>query len=426
MFYKTSITVLFFFLWSVPNIKAVHDAVPFFHKVKAENGDGVYSLLRRYHLADHACNVNQFYKLNQLPKTKARLIKGRLYKLPVWIYEYNGKSIRSTIDNDNWDLAVRIQKYNNRLTKEKIRRSTYTKSNILWVPYHELKCSSDKSLSNINPPKTTKKENLQTEVKEEQPTPRYSKTVNLANKKGGNRIYPIFGKKHEHIPLIDNSLKNQVFYIVGGHGGPDSGAVGKYGNRELCEDEYAYDVALRLARNLIAHGAIAYVIIRDPDDGIRDDSYLKCDYDELTWKDQKTFRGQKSRLTQRSDAINKLYGSYYRLGIKQQKLIALHIDARSRKQRADVFFYYKKGSKSGKKLARNIHSTFKSKYQQYQKGRGYTGTISYRDLHMLRETKPSAVYVELGNIKNPADQQRFIQVKNRQYLADWLFEGLTK
>jgi N-acetylmuramoyl-L-alanine amidase len=45
---------------------------------------------------------------------------------------------------------------------------------------------------------------------------------------------------------------------------------------------------------------------------------------------------------------------------------------------------------------------------------------------MLRKTNPPTVYVELANIKNPTDQQRIVLEKNRQYLAEWLFEGLEK
>ena len=35
-----------------------------YHKVTALNGDGVYTLLRRYELLDEYCNVLQFYKLS--------------------------------------------------------------------------------------------------------------------------------------------------------------------------------------------------------------------------------------------------------------------------------------------------------------------------------------------------------------------------
>ena len=65
-------------------------------------------------------------------------------------------------------------------------------------------------------------------------------------------------------------------------------------------------------------------------------------------------------------------------------------------------------------------------YNKYQKNRGYRGTVTPRDLHMLREPNCTAVYVELGNIANTFDQQRFLLASNRQLLAEWLMEGLIK
>jgi N-acetylmuramoyl-L-alanine amidase len=37
-----------------------------------------------------------------------------------------------------------------------------------------------------------------------------------------------------------------------------------------------------------------------------------------------------------------------------------------------------------------------------------------------------AVFIELGNIRNPQDQKRFILEDNRQAVANWLTEGLMK
>jgi hypothetical protein len=68
---------------------------------------------------------------------------------------------------------------------------------------------------------------------------------------------------------------------------------------------------------------------------------------------------------------------------------------------------------------------FKDRYSQKQPGRGYSGSVSPRNLLMLRETKPTSVYIELGNIQNTADQNRFIQKDNRQAIANWLFRGLN-
>jgi N-acetylmuramoyl-L-alanine amidase len=40
-------------------------------------------------------------------------------------------------------------------------------------------------------------------------------------------------------------------------------------------------------RELISHGATAYMITRDENDGIRDDAYLPNDKEETIWKSQK-------------------------------------------------------------------------------------------------------------------------------------------
>ena len=90
--------------------------------------------------------------------------------------------------------------------------------------------------------------------------PLKSKTETAANSStssasaagSGKTIHePLFGKELAKVRVTGNRLKGACFYVVSGHGGPDPGAIGKIGNVELHEDEYAYDVALRLARNLM-------------------------------------------------------------------------------------------------------------------------------------------------------------------------------
>ncbi|MGQ8336312.1 N-acetylmuramoyl-L-alanine amidase family protein [Sunxiuqinia sp. A32] len=239
----------------------------------------------------------------------------------------------------------------------------------------------------------------------------------------GGTTYSIFGKKYEQVSPIDNQLSGAVFYLVSGHGGPDPGAVGKLNNHILCEDEYAYDVTLRLARKLIEHGALVYMITRDDNDGIRDDSYLQPDKDEKCYPNLTIPRNQLSRLRQRKDAVNKLY--IQNKG-KHQRLIITHVDSRSKGENIDVFFYYDKRSKTGKKMAVNMQSTFKAKYDKYQPNRGYHGSISARNLYVLKYSYPPAVFIELGNINHTRDQQRFIKENNRQALANWMAEAMIK
>ena len=107
-------------------------------------------------------------------------------------------------------------------------------------------------------------------------------------------------------------------------------------------------------------------------------------------------------------------------------MIVTHVDSRHKDKRIDVFFSYAKGSKTGKKLAKNLLNTFDKKYSRYQKGRGYNGSIGERNWYVLKNTLPPAVFIELANIKNPKDHDRILISSNRQALANWIFEALYK
>lgn len=378
---------------------------PTFHDVPALSGDNIVTLLSRYQLNNHRCNFEQFHVLNKTNQS-SKLKAGKKYKIPVLIYKYNSKSIRTTVGIKEWSQAIRIKEYNEFLLENKLRRQSVVNSQILWVPFHELNCVEEK----VNPNEIVV----------------HQAAVKTERKYKEARKFGIFGKKYAHVPVASNRLKGKVFYIVSGHGGPDPGAIGKRGKMNMCEDEYAYDISLRLTRNLIAHGAVAYMITRDPDDGIRDANLLKCDQDEYCYGDYAIPRSQKQRLFQRSNAINILFQKYKNLGVKDenQTTIVIHIDSRAKGQRADVFFYHYPGSNDSFALAKKIKNKLAAKYKKYRRNGQYNGTIKGRDLHMLRETKGKSVYIELGNIRNRDDQKRFLK-DNRQALANWMYEALA-
>jgi len=106
-----------------------------YHSVKAKGGDGVDILLQRYGLLTDPSLKTAFFDLNKLGK-KGYLYTGKRYTLPVLLYNYNGKSIRSTVGNDSWETALAIQKYNESLLARGIRSTDFRDSKILWVPLH--------------------------------------------------------------------------------------------------------------------------------------------------------------------------------------------------------------------------------------------------------------------------------------------------
>ncbi|MDP5170828.1 MAG: N-acetylmuramoyl-L-alanine amidase [Bacteroidia bacterium] len=379
-------------------------------QAQLQPGDGILSLLRRY-AVDTKCNTAYFYRENRLKKNQG-LVLHKNYSLPILVYQYNGRSIRSSTGINDFDWAVKVQQYNERMHSLGLKPGDYRVDNILWIPYHFLNC----------------REEMQEEVIESIPIqapggPLVSKPITGTQIRGN---YPILGPQYAEVRLESKSLEGFVYYVVAGHGGPDPGAVGDFMGHNLCEDEYAYDVALRLCRNLLAHGATVYMIIRDENDGIRSGEILPCDKDETCWLNQEIPISQSERLTQRSDAINLLYESNRAQGVRYQRLIVIHVDSGTQNQRVDMFFYHKIDDPESQLFASTLRGTIKQKYDEYRQGRGYEGKVSGRDLHMLRETLPPAVYIELGNIRNRNDQARLVIEGNRQLIANWLFEGIVK
>ncbi|MCB0737714.1 MAG: N-acetylmuramoyl-L-alanine amidase [Bacteroidetes bacterium] len=376
-------------LFALIAITAVDNA-PAHLKYVAQAGDGIYAIMRKYQLDQANCNLQYFFKINDLHNDDA-LQKNQVYQLPITVHTFDGKSIRSSVNTENLKLATAIQDYNDQMFKNGLKNEDFRKNKELWVPYSYTNCE----LKSIDKPVLTQGQ------------------------------FPIFGEKYADIDPIDNALKDHVFYIISGHGGPDPGAMATINGKEVSEDEYAYDICLRLARNLLEHGAIAYLIIRDPNDGIRDEPFLECDNDETCWKDEAIPLNQNQRLKQRAKAVNALYAEYKNQG-KKQLCIPIHIDSRNEETRVDMFFYHHPKSTTGKAVAETLRKTIKDKYDYYNPWRGYNGDVSSRDLFMLRETHPTTVYLELGNIQNPKDQDRFTIVSNRQAIADWLTDGLLE
>lgn len=272
-----------------------------------------------------------------------------------------------------------------------------------------------------NAPAKASNEPKQSEAGKPAQQPKDTKGLERKHEIGYEFNEPLFGKSLAKGKVEGGKLKGACIYVVSGHGGPDPGAIGKVGKTELHEDEYAYDVALRLARCLMQEGAEVHIIIQDARDGIRDDQYLSNGKRE-TCMGKTIPLNQVARLQQRCDAINNLY--------KKEKdeytycrAIFLHVDSRSVGEQTDVFFYHREGWSKGQRLASQLRKTFQTKYDKHQPNRGFEGTVSTRGLYVLTHTHPVSVFVELGNIQNSHDQKRFVLSSNRQALAKWITEG---
>lgn len=232
---------------------------------------------------------------------------------------------------------------------------------------------------------------------------------------------PLFGKQHATFSIQSKQLAGAEFYLVSGHGGPDPGAIGIYQGRPLHEDEYAYDIILRLARELRARGAKAHIIIQDKKDGIRDGRILGSSKRE-TCMGEAIPLDQVARLKQRCVKIDQLAR---KSKSNYKRAVFIHVDSRSAGKQTDVYFYHAPGSSKGKRLANHVRKTFAAKYAKHQPGRGFNGTVSERGLYVLRNTSPVGLFIEVGNIRNKRDQKRLVESNNRQALARWIADGIA-
>lgn len=360
---------------------------------KPKAGDGIDSFLRRYDLIVDTKNKSTFYDINPDKFTKSGgLILGQFYKLPIQVFTFDDVTIRSSIGNQNYQYALSIQHYNERMFKKRVKAKDFRDDKRIWVPVHEF---------------------INQKVEEE---------VFILRK----RNIPLLGEKYENVQELDHKLKGMTFYLVAGHGGPDPGAIGNKNGHPLHEDEYAYDVILRLGRKLVEHGADIHFIVQDKDDGIRDKQYLPIGSDEVYIGGEPIPADQVDRLHKRSEILNKLH-SENKEANRKHHVIVIHIDSRrTGKKQIDIFFYHAPGSFTGQRIANTLKETIEQKYRAAQPGRGYNGSVSSRNLWMLRKTNPPATFIELGNIKNKRDQLRILLPENRQAIANWLCDGLLK
>ncbi|MDR2691487.1 MAG: N-acetylmuramoyl-L-alanine amidase [Dysgonamonadaceae bacterium] len=299
------------------------------------------------------------------------------------------------------------------------------KQALLWGVYYQLPPVAEKL-------KTPDKQNTQDNVKplNIKVSDTSKRTDNIKpqpakSEKSKTGYQPLFGKQYAHYAIADQKLAGACFFLSSGHGGPDCGAIARVNGWELHEDEYAYDITLRLARNLLQHGATVYIIIQDPADGIRDDKYLNNSKRE-TCMGQLIPSDQIARLRQRTNKINSLSAKAKET---YQRAVFIHLDSRSRKKQLDVFFYYQdkpKNRTKSRRLAETMRDTFTDRYEIVQPGRGFSGTVSTRNLTVMRYAEPVSIFMELANMQNEFDQWRYVLNNNRQALANWMTLGFIR
>ena len=387
-------------------------------KAEPKTGEGVSTFLLRYNRAPKKY-YDDFVKLNKGKLGKDGSLKlGMSYTIPPVksnrVSEESSTSSKTTQNrkSDKKAIEKKEEQLDDSLDKSK-KGKLKSKSKL------------QKKDEAIEEDKNTKKGKSKSKRQKDDDVVEEEKNTKKEKSKRKNAFdEPLFGSPLLRVRADSHRLDGACFYVVSGHGGPDPGAIGKIGDNELHEDEYAYDIALRLAYNLMKEGAEVRIIIQDKNDGIRNGLYLNNSKDE-TCMGNPIPLNQVERLKQRCQAINTLYHKD-RKNYKYCRAIFIHIDSRSSGKQTDVFFYHSARKAESKRLAYSMQEMFASKYDKYQPNRGFTGTVSERNLFVLANASPASVFVELGNIQNENDQRRLMLSYNREAVAKWLMEGFFK
>ncbi|WP_038363710.1 LysM peptidoglycan-binding domain-containing protein [Borrelia persica] len=189
--------------------------------------------------------------------------------------------------------------------------------------------------------------------------------------KKASQLFNSFENLVQSRPIKNNRLKNKLIIIDPGHGGLDPGAIVKAKdglNNEIfvVEDEYVYDIALRLYVYLKEYGANVELTILSPDHLIRDslaanntfvniknEVYNDYDLNKTDTVDSwinGTLEGLKKRLL----VVNKFVNKYKNIKRENILYISLHADNSIGAPRCMGFYYQSEDGKGFDDHSKNM------------------------------------------------------------------------
>ncbi len=102
--------------------------------VYPKKGDGIGIILKRYNIPATKEYIETFKTMNtnRLDKN-SNIVLDKLYVLPIKVLPFNGKNIRTSINNSDRSIAEKVQEYNLKM-KSKGLKDDFKKDKTLWLP----------------------------------------------------------------------------------------------------------------------------------------------------------------------------------------------------------------------------------------------------------------------------------------------------
>ncbi len=269
--------------------------------------------------------------------------------------------------------------------------------------------------------------------KKTQPSPLYAEEdldSPLSNYREASKLMNEFDRAIDALPRLSRILEGYRIVIDPGHGGIDPGAIvenqdGRGNKVYVVEDEYCYDIALRVYKDLKRHGADVLMTVISPNHTIRqspDASLTFVNEKNEVWnslaynksnQDSCWPVGSRTGLNRRVEMAENFFGSAER---EKTLFISIHADNQPYAGEGTIVAYHP--GDSGKESERMA---------EYMTD--YLGMGSYTHAQELRvlDNNPAgaAVLIEIRNLAYPNNSWAIRNDDLRQDDADRIVKALT-
>lgn len=203
---------------------------------------------------------------------------------------------------------------------------------------------------------------------------------------------PVFDKGLKNLSRKSEALKNVVYYLI-------------TENDTNAQNDFAKDVELNLAKNLLENGA--HVFVLEPS-GM---SFSKKEKEEL------------ELMGAYVEAINKRFLKH---SGKYQRLLVIRANGEI-KGRMDVSVYHHEKSNEGKRLAQNLREVFAKHGIKNRSSKDIEAIFEDENtLYLAKNVLPAVSLLDIDGGSDESNAKSIEVISNKNSMAQWLANGILK